>query len=400
MVLIGGVSPWDSQFLRGIAQAGAWDAFDILAIHPYIDPAAPEEGRIGASGVAAARALLNRYGQKPIWVTEVGWESSQSERNPLGSSDERLQANNLVRAYLTLLAEPGVEKVFWYTLHDDIGSPFGLVRFGTGYTDYSSRKPAFDAYATMTHELDGARFAERLDLSADRRVVESWNQNNDWVPAVENGTISTTIDRAHSGERSARIEYLFPTDGNDYVAFRPAQTMGLGHPSSVGLWVSGNNSGHLVQIQLEDETGEILQFPLGVVEGADWTWMQTPVTGTPSAGNRLGGGDENGRLDGTVTVRALVVDDQPNAARARGTIWVDDLTAISGAEVYGFRWSTPQETIDVVYGPGGGYARIPTTSTRATVVDRDGNRAQITARNGVLNVAVSARPRYIHHQAP
>lgn len=400
MVLIGGVSPWDSQFLRGIAQAGAWDAFDILAIHPYIDPAAPEEGRIGASGVAAARALLNRYGQKPIWVTEVGWESAQSERNPLGSADERLQANYLVRAYLTLLAEPGVEKVFWYTLHDDVGSPFGLVRFGTGYTDYSSRKPAFDAYATMTHELAGARFEGKLDLSTDRRVVESWDQNDDWVPAVENGSISTTTDRAHSGERSARIEYRFPTDGNDYVAFRPAQTMELGHPSSVGLWVSGNNSGHLVQIQLEDETGEVLQFPLGVVEGADWTWMQTPVSGTPSAGNRLGGGDENGRLDGVVTVRALVVDDQPNSARARGTIWLDDLTAISGAEVYAFRWSTPGETLDVVYGRGGGYVRIPTISTRATAVDRDGNRTQITAKNGVLNVAVSARPRYIHHQAP
>ena len=400
MVLIGGVSPWDSQYLRGIALAGAWDAFDILAIHPYIDPLSPEAGRIGASGVAAARALLNRYGHKPIWVTEIGWESGISERNSLGSVDERTQANYLVRAYLTLLAEPGVEKVFWYTLHDDTDSPFGLVRFGKGYTDYSSRKPAFDAYATMTRELSGARFERILDLSTDRRVVETWEGSIGWVPAADNGTLTTTTDRRHSGRRAARIDYLFPTDGNDYVAFRPVQPLELGHPSSVGIWVFGNTSGHLVQIQLEDESGEVLQYPLGIVEGAEWIYMQTPVTGTPSAGNRLGGGDNNGRLDGMVSVRALVVDDLPNAARVKGTMYVDDLTVIGGNEVYGFRWTTASETIDVIYAPIAGYVHIPTTSARAMIVDYDGKRTQVVAKNGEITVAAYSRPRYIHHNAP
>lgn len=371
-----------------------------FSIHPYVDPLSPEEGRVGASGVAAARALLNRYGQKPIWVTEIGWESGISMRNPSGSVDEFTQANYLIRAYLSLLAEPGIEKVFWYTLHDDTDSAFGLVRFGNGYTDYSSRKPAFDAYATMTRELSGARFERILDLSTDRRVVETWEGNINWVPAVENGMLTTTTDRRHTGRRAARIDYLFPTDGNDYVAFRPAQQLALGHPSSVGIWVFGNTSGHLVQIQLEDESGEVLQYPLGIVEGAEWTYMQTPVSGTPSAGNRLGGGNNNGRLDGKVSVRALVVDDLPNAARVKGTIYVDDLTIIGGNEVYGFRWTTPNETIDVIYAPTAGYVRIPTTSPRAIIVDRDGRRTQMPAKNGEITVVAYPRPRYIHHRAP
>jgi hypothetical protein len=239
-----------------------------------------------------------------------------------------------------------------------------------------------------------------LDLSPERHLAESWEQRDGWVPAVAGGTLTSTTDKSHSGRHSARIEYRFPTVDNDYVAFRPAQTMELGRPHSVGLWVSGNNSGHLVQIQLKDETGEVLQFPLGIVGGSDWTWMQAPVTGRPSAGNRLGGGDNNGRLDGSISVHALVVDDQPNTARVRGTIWVDDLTAIGGDEVYAFRWSTADETIDVAYAPNGAYADIATSSSRATIVDRDGNRTQITAKDGTLTVALSARPRYIRHRAP
>jgi hypothetical protein len=99
-------------------------------------------------------------------------------------------------------------------------------------------------------------------------------------------------------------------------------------------------------------------------------------------------------------VRALVLDDLPETVRARGTIWVDDLTTIGGREVYVYRWSTPDETIDVVYAPGSGYVRIPTTSARATLVERDGERKQITAHEGVLTVAAFARPRYIRHRAP
>ena len=401
VVMIGGVSPWDTHFLRGIAGARAWDAFDVLAIHPYVDPASPEQGRMGAWGVGAARALLNRYGQKPIWVTEIGWESGPGERNVQGTVDEARQANYLVSAYLQLLAEPGVEKVFWYTLHDDTNSPFGLVRYGRGYTDYTSRKPAFLAYATMARELEGARFERTLDLSPDRRAVETWEKAGGWVLAsLPNGTLGSDTERKHAGRRAGRLAYNFPTSDNDYVAFRPARPLDLGHPSSVGLWVSGNSSGHLLQIQLKDQTGEVLQFPLGVVGGADWTWMQTPVTGTPSDGNRLGGGDHNGRLDGTVRVHALVLDDLPNDARVNGTIWVDDLTAIAGPEVYAYRWSTPTETIDVVYAPQGARIQIPTASTSAVVVDRDGFQKAIPARDGVISLPAIARPRYIRHRPP
>ncbi len=74
VVLNGGVSPFDTRYLTGLAEAGAWDAFDVLALHPYTDPVGPEDGQIAPSGIGGVRGLLNRYGTKPIWVTEGGAE--------------------------------------------------------------------------------------------------------------------------------------------------------------------------------------------------------------------------------------------------------------------------------------------------------------------------------------
>lgn len=399
LVVIGGVSPFETSFLEGIAQAGAWDAFDVLAIHPYTDPYSPEQGQIGPSGVGGVRALLNRHGSKPIWATEFGWESGASERNPGGLVGEEQQANYLVRSYLSLLAEPGLEKAFWYTLHDDTQSPFGLVRYGAGYSDYSSRKPSFAAYATMTRELAGARFVSKVDLSANRRVVESWDSGNRWVQAgPDNGSLAGSNERARSGGKSGRYDYRFPTTDNDWVAFRPSTPIELGTPGAIGLWVWGDNSGHLIQIQLEDQSGEVLQFPLGKIGGADWTWMQVGVSGVADPGNRLGGGNNNGRLDGNARVRALVLDDQPNGWSGNGTIWLDDLTAMDGPETHLSRWQRGGgETIDVVWALGSADVRIPTASASARVVDRDGTSSTIAANGGALQLRVDDRPRYVHH---
>jgi hypothetical protein len=134
-VLIGGVSPFDTTFLRQVAEAGAWNSFDILAVHPYVDPATPEAGNIAAAA-DSVRALADQWGTKPIWATEVGWSSGPGDRDSVGVTDEREQAEMLVRAMLWLWRS-GVEKIFWYTLKDDPGNPYGLVAAGAGYDDFS-----------------------------------------------------------------------------------------------------------------------------------------------------------------------------------------------------------------------------------------------------------------------
>jgi len=397
VVLNGGVSPFDTRFLSGLADAGAWNSFDVLALHPYTHPTKPEDGQIAASGIGGVRGLLNRYGSKPIWVTEYGWESGISPHNPRGEVDEQRQANYLVRGALHLLAQPEVEKIFWYNFHDDRNDSFGLFRFGNSYTDYSLPKAAFRAYTTLTHQLAGARFVGEIDDGNVRRVVESWEQPDTWAVASEHGSLEPSARGAYSGAFGRRLAYRFGTASNDYVAFKPREPLAIGFAAAVGLWVYGNNSGHLMQIQLIDQGGEIVQFPLGKVGGPEWARMQMPIRGPAQSGNRLGGGNNNGKLDGKVWVHALVLDDQPNQARVQGAIMVDDLTAVGGVPTYTFRWQRGAQTIDVVYSPQGANMRLPTTSTTATVVDRDGAQTVLPAVNGAIELRADARPRYVHH---
>ncbi|NJP05519.1 MAG: hypothetical protein HC837_07815 [Chloroflexaceae bacterium] len=100
------------DYLNRVAQAGGWDAVDIIGLHPYhLGPpegASQRPGRATTMTEELARMddLLWQYGPKPIWITELGWASSQS----FHGVDEMTQAWQLVRAYMLTLSHPAVEK--------------------------------------------------------------------------------------------------------------------------------------------------------------------------------------------------------------------------------------------------------------------------------------------------
>jgi hypothetical protein len=165
-------------YLRLLHDAGGWNSFDILAIHPY-NPGAPEaaswrrnqtmdfEGEL-----QHVDALLQEFGSKPIWITEMGWSSY---RGHYGVTEDD-QANFMVRMYLIAMTHPSVERVFWYDLRNDTqpGAPYdrpvyndrevqfhyGMLRrtypFDANRNDL--RKPIFAAFRTMTSVLQGMKF--------------------------------------------------------------------------------------------------------------------------------------------------------------------------------------------------------------------------------------------------
>jgi len=135
-------NPFD--YLHRLYQAGGWDLIDVVAIHPYWEANPPEafinrgRGHSLESGaclwdqtakynmlgeVRAVRNLVNKFGSKPIWVTEVGWSQGWLETlaGYRGTDPDLVQADYLTRTYIPLLSEPGVDKVFWYTQYDDPG---------------------------------------------------------------------------------------------------------------------------------------------------------------------------------------------------------------------------------------------------------------------------------------
>lgn len=162
-VLIGGLNPFDPSFLQTIAEVGAWWAFDIINIHPYVDPARPEDnGEIGRAAIANIQNIASWAGGKPIWVTEFGWSSRPTERDPDGITSEEDQANYLVRGSVLLRAS-GVWRVLWYSIKDEVHNGYGMLRFAGNFDDYSQPRPSYSAFVTLNRQLGGASFERPLE---------------------------------------------------------------------------------------------------------------------------------------------------------------------------------------------------------------------------------------------
>ena len=163
------------DYLRMLHEAGGWNSFDILSLHPY-RPGAPEAAlhRRGPDmtmrdELRVLDGMMAEFGQKPIWFTEVGWSSFTG----IFGVTEAEQAAYLQRMYAIALSHPSVEKVFWYDLRDDTAPQapytqpvenvaesefhYGLLRrrFPLNPDDPSLRKPAFVAYRALTDALAG-----------------------------------------------------------------------------------------------------------------------------------------------------------------------------------------------------------------------------------------------------
>jgi hypothetical protein len=157
VLVVGGATagvplPYWEKLLAG----GALECMDVLSVHPYRYDAEPEGLE---TDVAELHALVARYNQgktRPIWVTEIGWNTQAAKAEGDLVIDDLVQAQFLVRAY-ALLFSAGVERVYWYLFRDYNDALMGLVRGDP----LATPKPAFAAMATMTEQLRGAAFAGR-----------------------------------------------------------------------------------------------------------------------------------------------------------------------------------------------------------------------------------------------
>ncbi|HWE63072.1 MAG TPA: cellulase family glycosylhydrolase, partial [Chloroflexota bacterium] len=132
---------------------------EILAIHSYtggLDPdsaqASPTLPRGGQGTAPAAIGEFVAQG-KPVWITETGYATD-------GSVTPRQQADYLVRSFMNFFAS-GVKKEYWFKLREDGPGTDNL--YGLVHQDFSP-KPAYLAYATMTHHLTGTTFAQQVQL--------------------------------------------------------------------------------------------------------------------------------------------------------------------------------------------------------------------------------------------
>ena len=232
-------------YLRLLHDAGGWNSFDVLAIHPY-SPGPPEaaswrrEQTLDFEGeLRQVDALLQEFGNKAVWITEVGWSNYQG----FYGVPEDEQANFLVRTYLVAMAHPSVQRVFWYDLRDDtqpgsrydqpvydqteVQFHFGLVRRGypLDLNRGDLRKPAFAAYRAMSSILQGMEF-EGVTANGDdpnmpgtfayrfggagRAALVLWRVNGDSPPTL---TIDCQCKEARIRQRDGNLLATVQTEG-------------------------------------------------------------------------------------------------------------------------------------------------------------------------------------------
>jgi hypothetical protein len=203
-------APWLDGFVAG----GGLDSTDALALHPYVQPAAPESLD---QQLQTLRTQLDgaRHGDMAVWFTEFGYSTVP------GWVSERTQAADSLRAELVARAR-GVSRIYWYDAVDDTPLPldlesnFGLFRRPASFApDALVPKPAAVALAVAARRLAGATFQDVTEDGTLRTtrfstprglvsaLVSTLGVRSVPVPA---GSVALTATGARAPTRSGRVE--------------------------------------------------------------------------------------------------------------------------------------------------------------------------------------------------
>jgi hypothetical protein len=147
-VLIAGLSEWTiERYMDVLVTTQAYRYFDVVAVHPY--GYNPDRVLSRFNSFKGKLNLNANYAGKPIWVTEIGFNTSWSNKAGYVSSEQQ-KADYLAQT-LRRLDDAGARlPIFWYTLHEnDTAGGFGLTRKNksTLQTEYF---PAFHAYRDLS----------------------------------------------------------------------------------------------------------------------------------------------------------------------------------------------------------------------------------------------------------
>jgi hypothetical protein len=169
LVILGPLTANNYPFLEQLYAAGAGGSFDAVADHtdtgcllaaPY-DYFRDPNGRVSLwsfLGYRTVHEVMAAHGDggKPIYLTEFGWNTSQTECDrgiwagtKLSGVSEAQQAEFIYQTWHCLSETPYVQGAFWFdyqdtTLQDTHNGRYGLLRYD------GSHKPAFAALADVS----------------------------------------------------------------------------------------------------------------------------------------------------------------------------------------------------------------------------------------------------------
>jgi len=151
-ILIGGLTERLTVALKNIYRNGGGDCFDIVNIHPFVDPLKPGAFSSLRGIVRGVRKVMAEFNDadKTLWCTELGCPGVRAPNRGNGwwmgmSPTEKQQAAWAARVFTDGIMLEGVEKIFW-AFFQDTADHFGngVDSFGLVRGDFS-RKPSFSA---------------------------------------------------------------------------------------------------------------------------------------------------------------------------------------------------------------------------------------------------------------
>jgi GH35 family endo-1,4-beta-xylanase len=160
----------DRAFLEAMYQAGAGDCFDALGAHPYGFAYPPDDPRGAHDGLNLVRLLDLREimeahgdGDKPIWVTELGWTTAGVGEGSWLTVTPQQQADYLTGAWRRAREWPWLQVFTVWNLSQRM--PLTDEKAGYSLLDESGEpKPAYHALQAELNQ----RWGHRLTRWADR----------------------------------------------------------------------------------------------------------------------------------------------------------------------------------------------------------------------------------------
>ena len=264
-VLLGPLTGNNYSYLSQVYAAGAGGSFDAASVHTdtacLVDPPSSfyrENGQVARFTFLGFRTVhdvmvANGQGDKPIWMTELGWTTATSTcgrgmwagQKPAGVSEAQ-QAANLREAYHCLAGYPYVQTGLWFTLKDTSGHGDELDHYGLQRID-SSHKPSWDAFRSVATQGDTLT-SPCGDFDAPSIKVTSPGTNEQYVQVL---TISAVATDATSVARMT-----FQADGKEIRNFTGTA---VGSGKTVKLeWQGAKNLGfgkHTITVVALDPQG-------------------------------------------------------------------------------------------------------------------------------------------------
>lgn len=156
----------DRAFWRALYAAGARDAFDVLAAHPYAFIYPPDDPRGAHAGlnfyrILDLRDIMVAHGDaaKPIWITEFGYTTNTPPNTAQLRVSEEEQARWIPRAYAIAREQmPFVEMFTVWNITREVPPTDEQFGYSLIRAD-GSPKPAYAAVRALQKESPAATFA-------------------------------------------------------------------------------------------------------------------------------------------------------------------------------------------------------------------------------------------------